>query len=156
MLKAILLLVAVPVVLLFAQTQSQMNAQARAEFERTDAELNKTYKALLARIPDAESRQKLQDSQRAWIGFRDAEASFAADQVRGGSAAPVVRYTTMTESTEQRIKQSKKRFPKMNTNASNQSVERTATRLVSTLRVAPISSMFYIFALGRRLSPLSR
>src|SRR3954467_3104078 len=126
MLKRILLLVAIPVVLLCAQTQSQMNAQARAEFERTDAELNKTYKTLLARLPDAESKQKLQESQRAWIAFRDAEASFAADQVRGGSATPVVRYTSMTKSTEQRIKQLKNAFQN-DTNASNQSVERTAT-----------------------------
>ena len=107
MLKRILLLIAVPVVLLCAQTQSEMNAQARADFERADAELNKTYKALLTRLSDAESKKKLEDSQRAWIAFRDAEASFAADQVRGGSAAPVLRYASMTESTEQRIKQLK-------------------------------------------------
>jgi uncharacterized protein YecT (DUF1311 family) len=112
MLKRILLLLVVPVVLLQAQTQSQMNAQARAEFERADTVLNKTCKALLARLPDAASKQKLQDSQRAWIAFRDAEASFAADQVRGGSAAPVFRYASMTESTEQRIKQLKSDFPK--------------------------------------------
>src|SRR5438045_5576037 len=99
MLKRISLLVAVPVALVSAQTQSAMNGQARAEFERVDAELHKTYDALLARLPDAESKRKLEVSQRAWIAFRDAEASFAADQVRGGSAAPVVRYTTMTEST---------------------------------------------------------
>jgi uncharacterized protein YecT (DUF1311 family) len=30
-----------------AQTQAAMNAQARAEFEKVDAELNKTYEALL-------------------------------------------------------------------------------------------------------------
>jgi len=107
MLKRILLLIAVPVALLCAQTQSEMNAQARAEFERADAELSKTYKALLARLSDAESKKKLEESQRAWIAFRDAEASFAADQVRGGSAAPVLRYMSMTESTEQRIKQLK-------------------------------------------------
>ncbi len=67
----------------------------------------KTYKALLDRLPNAESKEKLKASQRAWIAFRDAEASFAADQVRGGSLAPVLRYTSMTESTEQRIKQLK-------------------------------------------------
>ncbi len=111
MIKRTLLLIVVPVALLCAQTQSQMNAQARAEFERADAELNKTYKTLLARLPDAESKQKLQNSQRAWIAFRDAEASFATDQIRGGSASPVVRYTSMTESTEQRIKQLKSDFP---------------------------------------------
>ena len=110
MLKRISLLIIAPLTLLCAQTQSEMNTQARSEFERADAELHKTYDALLARLSDAESKQKLEASQRAWIAFRDAEASFAADQVRGGSAAPVLRYVSMTESTEQRIKQLKNAF----------------------------------------------
>jgi uncharacterized protein YecT (DUF1311 family) len=112
MLKRISLLFAVPVALVCAQTQSAMNEQARAQFERADAELHGTYDALLARLPDAESKRKLEVSQRAWIAFRDAEAAFAADQVRGGSAAPVARYTSMTQSTEQRIKQLKSTFPR--------------------------------------------
>jgi uncharacterized protein YecT (DUF1311 family) len=90
-----------------AQTQAAMNAQARAEFEKADAELNKTYEALLAKLPDAGSKQKLKESQRAWLAFRDAEAAFAADQARGGSMAPTIRYETMTELTQQRIKQLK-------------------------------------------------
>ncbi len=111
MLRRISLLVVFPLALLCAQTQSEMNAQARADFERVDAELSKTYEALLARLPDAESKRKLVTSQQAWIAFRDAEASFSADQVRGGSAAPVARYTSMTESTQQRMKQLKSDFP---------------------------------------------
>jgi uncharacterized protein YecT (DUF1311 family) len=90
-----------------AQTQAAMNAQARAEFVKVDAELNRTYEALLAKLPDAESKEKLKQSQRAWVGFRDAEAAFAADQARGGSMAPTIRYETMTELTQQRIKQLK-------------------------------------------------
>ena len=42
-----------------AQTQAAMNAQARAEFEQTDAELNKTCEALLAKLPDAEAKALL-------------------------------------------------------------------------------------------------
>jgi hypothetical protein len=38
----------------------------------------------MAKLPDAESKRKLKESQRAWIAFRDAEAAFAADQFRGG------------------------------------------------------------------------
>src|ERR1041385_7316570 len=110
MLKRSLLLLVAPIALVCAQTQSEMNAQARTEFERADAELRKTYAALLARLSDTESKKKLEDSQRAWIAFRDAEASFAADQLRGGSAAPVLRYTSITESTEQRINQLKNAF----------------------------------------------
>jgi uncharacterized protein YecT (DUF1311 family) len=111
MLKRISLLVVFPIAMLSAQTQNAMNAQARTDFEHADATLNKTYKALLGRLPDAESKRKLQESQRAWIAFRDAEASFAADQLRGGSAAAVIRYTSMQQSTEQRIKQLQSDFP---------------------------------------------
>jgi uncharacterized protein YecT (DUF1311 family) len=82
-----------------------MNAQARTEFEQADAELNKTYEALLAKLPDAEGKQKLKESQRAGLAFRDAEAAFVADHARGGSMAPTIRYETMTELTQQRIKQ---------------------------------------------------
>jgi len=87
-----------------------MNAQARKDFERVDAELNSTYAALVAKLPDAESKRKLKESQRAWIAFRDAEAAFAADQARGGSMAPTIRYGTMTELTQQRLSQLKTRF----------------------------------------------
>ncbi|PYI62415.1 MAG: hypothetical protein DMF07_13640 [Verrucomicrobia bacterium] len=44
-------------------------------------------------------KQKLKESQRAWLAFRDAEAAFAADQLRGGSMAPTIRYETMAELT---------------------------------------------------------
>jgi uncharacterized protein YecT (DUF1311 family) len=90
-----------------AQTQAAMNAQARSEFERADADLNKTYQALLAKLRDTESKQKLKETERAWIASRDAEATRAADEVRGGSMAPTLRYETMTELTQQRIKELK-------------------------------------------------
>ena len=90
-----------------AQTQAAMNVQARAESEQADAELNKTYEALLTRLPDAQGKEKLKQSQRAWLAFRDAEAAFASDQARGGSMAPTMRYAIMTELTQQRIKQLK-------------------------------------------------
>ena len=102
---ALLISLLIPVAQMHAQTQAAMNAQVRAEFEPADAELNKTYEALLAKLPDAESKQKLKESQRAWLAFRDAEAAFVVDQARGGSMAPTLRYETITELTQQRIKQ---------------------------------------------------
>ena len=101
---AVLFSLLVPVAQMHAQTQAAMNAEARADFKKADAELNKTYEALLKKLPDAESKQKLKESQRAWLAFRDAEAAFAAG---GGTMAPTLRYATMTELTEQRIKQLK-------------------------------------------------
>jgi uncharacterized protein YecT (DUF1311 family) len=106
----LILLATCLVTLADAQTESGINRQAHAEFERTDAALKATYEELLTRLPDGESKRKLLESQRAWIAFRDAEACFAADQVRGGTAAPAVRYASMKESTEQRIKQLKRAF----------------------------------------------
>jgi uncharacterized protein YecT (DUF1311 family) len=90
-----------------AQTQAAMSAQARADFEQADAELNKTYQAVLKKLPDAESKQKLKEAQRAWIASRDAEATRAAGEVRGGSMAPTLRYEKMTELTRERINQLK-------------------------------------------------
>jgi len=75
MLKWISLVFLLSVASLVAQTQSGMNGQARADFERADAELHKSLDALLARLPDAESKRKLNASQRAWVAFRDAEAA---------------------------------------------------------------------------------
>jgi uncharacterized protein YecT (DUF1311 family) len=61
----------------------------------------------MAKVPDAEGKEKLKQSRRTWLAFRDAEAAFASDQARGGSLAPTIRYETMTELTHQRIKQIK-------------------------------------------------
>ncbi len=104
---ALLISLLIPVAQMNAQTQAAMNAQARADFKRADAELNKTYEAVLKKLPDDEAKQKLKESQRAWLAFRDAEAAFAAEEAHGGSMAPTLRYETMAELTEQRIKQLK-------------------------------------------------
>ena len=103
-------LVAFPTSHANAQSQAEMNRQAAKDFEKADAELNKTYEALLRKLPDAESKQKVKEKQRAWITSRDAEAARAADEARGGSIVPTIRYETMTELTQQRLKQLKARL----------------------------------------------
>ena len=107
---ALLIWIFIPVAHTRAQTQAAMNAEARADFKQADAELNKTYQALLAKLPDAASKQKLKEKQRAWITSRDAETARAADEARGGSMAPMLRYETMAELTQQRTKQLKTRL----------------------------------------------
>ena len=105
---AVLFSLLVPVAQMHAQTQAAMNAEAWADFKKADAELNKTYEAILAKLPDAQSKELLKQSQRAWLVFRDAEAAFAAGP--RGTMAPTIRYATMTELTEQRIKRLKTRL----------------------------------------------
>ncbi len=48
--RVVLLLL--PLAPLHAQTQASMNAEARADFQRADADLNKTYQSVLAKLPD--------------------------------------------------------------------------------------------------------
>jgi uncharacterized protein YecT (DUF1311 family) len=104
---ALLVSLVISAAAIYPQTQAEMNAEAHADFVKADEELSKTYEALLAKLPDAEAKEKLKQSQRAWLAFRDAEAAFAADQARGGSMAPTLRYETMVELTQQRTKQLK-------------------------------------------------
>ncbi len=85
-----------------AQTQAEINATARADFEKADVDLNKTYQAVLAKLPPNE-KQKLREAQRAWVVSRDAEAAGAAKEAEGGSIAPTIRYGRMTALTRKRI-----------------------------------------------------
>ncbi|MES2569949.1 MAG: lysozyme inhibitor LprI family protein [Verrucomicrobiota bacterium] len=87
------------------QSQSEMNEQARKNFEKVDARLNSVYKKLIATL-DSESQVKLKAAQRAWIAFRDAEAEFKADlAARGGSMAPMIHSATAADLTEKRLRQ---------------------------------------------------
>ena len=103
-------LVAFPTSHANAQSQAEMNRQAAKDFHKADAELNSTYAALMAKLPDAESKQKLKESQRAWLAFRDAEAAFQADGERGGSMAPLIYSTTASELTQARIEALRKQL----------------------------------------------
>lgn len=100
----ILAFVCLPIFPAHAQTQAQMNQEAAADFKKADTELNKVYPQVLAKL-DAEGKEKLKAAQRAWVAFRDAQADLEADSARGGSMAPLLRSTSMTQTTQDRIKQ---------------------------------------------------
>jgi uncharacterized protein YecT (DUF1311 family) len=107
---ALLISLFVSVAYIHGQTQAAMNAQARTDFARADADLNKTYQAVLAKLRDAASKQELREKQRAWLASRDAEAARAAKRADGGSMAPTIRYETMATLTQERIKELKNRL----------------------------------------------
>lgn len=89
----------------FGQSKMEMNAEARADFEKADRQLNVVYGKVQKRL-DVEGRGKLRIAQRTWIAFRDAEAELHADtEARGGSMAPLILFGTMTRLTEARTKQ---------------------------------------------------
>jgi uncharacterized protein YecT (DUF1311 family) len=89
----------------FSQTQAELNREAAAQFERADAQLNDIYKRVLAAAAvDEERQQKLIKAQRAWLVYRDAEAEFEADEVRGGTAYSMEYNGARTKLTEERVK----------------------------------------------------
>lgn len=74
-----------------ARTQADMNVCADKSYKQADAELNALYKEIKDRLAGApEAAKQLVAAQRAWVAFRDAECSFAASGVSGGSIYPTV------------------------------------------------------------------
>ena len=50
-----------------AQSQQEMNAQARKDFKRADTELDTVYRKVIALLPDEKSVELLRKAQRAWV-----------------------------------------------------------------------------------------
>ncbi|WEX09914.1 lysozyme inhibitor LprI family protein [Chelativorans sp. AA-79] len=73
-----------------AQTQVEINECSEKEYARADADLNKAYRDLMARVDDGEERALLRKAQRAWITFRDAHCDFMTSDSRDGSIYPAL------------------------------------------------------------------
>ena len=78
-------------------TQMEMNSCAANDYSRADDELNATWRKL------PKSTQLLA-AQRAWIAYRDAECSFRKAQFEGGSIAPLIFSSCLSELTKERTK----------------------------------------------------
>lgn len=107
---ALFALLAVTPAPLFAQTQAQMNQEARSEYQKADAELNQVYARIQKEYAkEAEFLRKLRAAQRAWVTFRDAhvEALFPAanKQREYGTVYPLCRLQVLTELTKERTAQ---------------------------------------------------
>lgn len=98
------------VAMAFAQTQGEMNQEAKSDYEIADAELNKVYKELRANLSD-EEKATLKEVQLVWLKYRDGHAEFAASRYEGGSMAPMVYAGALTSATEDRVEALKAMFP---------------------------------------------
>ena len=88
------------------QSQAGMDICADADFKASDAKLNADYGEIMKRLgDDADARKLLQESQRAWIAFRDAECKFSSSGVDGGSVYPMVHALCLQGLTDERIMQ---------------------------------------------------
>lgn len=83
------------------------NACALKRFQEADLKLNAIYKDVLAYCSDAEAREKLRVSQRAWLKYRDAEAEYEAHFYRGGTGAAGIYYMCLLRMTNARSEELK-------------------------------------------------
>jgi uncharacterized protein YecT (DUF1311 family) len=74
-----------------------------AEHQRQDLLLNKAYKALMAGLP-APRKAQLQQAQRAWLNYRDANCAFY-DDPGGGTLARVNANDCMMTATAERARE---------------------------------------------------
>ena len=74
-----------------------------AETKRQDARLNKAYKEVMHQLSPARKKE-LQDAQRAWIKYRDANCNFYADP-DGGTMATVSSNDCFMSATASRAKE---------------------------------------------------
>ncbi|AXB06336.1 MULTISPECIES: lysozyme inhibitor LprI family protein [Aeromonas] len=84
-------------------TQTDMNICAFQDYQRADAKLNAAYKKRVASLEKAQL-ERLRTAQRAWIAFRDAQCRYEAGVYEGGSMAPMVHSSCLTQLTEARTK----------------------------------------------------
>lgn len=73
------------------------------ETKRQDARLNKAYKEVMPQLSTARKKQ-LQEAQRAWIKYRDANCTFYADP-DGGTNATVNSDDCFRSATEARAQE---------------------------------------------------
>jgi Uncharacterized protein conserved in bacteria len=89
-----------------AQTQSEMNQCASADYKKSDNELNMTYQQVL-KLTSGEQRNLLQSAQKEWIRFRDADCKFQTFKSSDGSVNPLNTALCLQSKTEQRTKELK-------------------------------------------------
>ena len=84
------------------RTQADMYEYAIKEYRILESDLNSTLKLLLADRDDL-SQKALEQSQLAWLEYRNKQAQLASDQYKGGSIAPLIYVTEASSLTRQRI-----------------------------------------------------
>jgi len=85
-------------------TQAEMNQQAADDLAKADKEMTETYAKLKATL-DKAGQAKLKAAQKAWIGYRDAEAASEAAPNEGGSVYAMVYAQVQQRITENRTEE---------------------------------------------------
>ncbi|BBS12859.1 TPA: DUF1311 domain-containing protein [Klebsiella aerogenes] len=84
-----------------ANTQTEMNQCAAAQYQAADKKLNETWQQALKRA-SGQQQELLKKAQQAWISLRDADCSFLASGAEGGSMQPMLISQCMTDKSVER------------------------------------------------------
>lgn len=87
-----------------AMTQADINQCAGGDYKKSDAQLNKVYKAVLAKAGAGQQAQ-LKAAQNAWIKFRDLDCKFQTAGAEGGSMYSTVLAGCLEAKTSVRAKE---------------------------------------------------
>jgi uncharacterized protein YecT (DUF1311 family) len=93
-----------------AVTTAAMRACEDSHYQIAQRELNAAYQSLMKTL-DRGHQQKLRLAERAWLRYRDSNADFQASLVQGGTLAPLVRITVLTDMTNARTQELNKTTP---------------------------------------------
>ncbi len=86
-------------------SQKAMTDCAKMDLAKADAKLNANYALIKERLKDDAATPKLLlTAQRTWLKFRDAECTFSASGVVGGSIYNFVHTQCLTRLTQARVR----------------------------------------------------
>ncbi len=84
-----------------ANTKTEMNQCAAAQYQAADKKLNETWQQALKRA-SGQQQELLKKAQQAWISLRDADCAFLASGAEGGSMQPMLISQCMTDKSVER------------------------------------------------------
>ena len=91
------------------QSMVEMKQTALRDFEKADAELNATYKEVLAQL-SPKGVAALQEAQRAWVVLRDKTAEAYGTGEEGGSNESLMSIRCEEATTRNRTKELRRLF----------------------------------------------
>jgi uncharacterized protein YecT (DUF1311 family) len=90
-------------------TQASMNECASKQYAALDAELNKQYKAQMSYLKSPGEKKALQEAQKKWIAFRDADCLYQVGRREdSGTIWPMEQAMCLADQTRVRVEQLKK------------------------------------------------
>lgn len=87
-----------------AESTPEMRDCAGRDYKKADAELNKVYGQVMAKLADAGHKAALKNAQQAWIKYRDGQCEFESYLNKGGTLYSVVYTGCLTGITEDKTK----------------------------------------------------